>query len=863
MRVLRIVFLVLLLVFVVALVGGLVVYNKWTQGPLPQLAGEITINAASADAGAQAASGLEAQVEIIRDTWGIPHIYASTPHDLFFAQGYVQAQDRWWQMEFWRHIGAGRIEELTGKRESVFGQDVFIRMVGWYRAAERDVAEVYDAETLKLLQAFADGVNNYISSRDKSQLALQYNLLGVTGVDIEVKPWTIADSVVWVKVMAWDLSDKLDDLTRSEVAGNISEAMLNDYQIAWPYGEKPTVIQPEDLPITDSTLTASNDSAGIVGLNTQLGGNVSPDIAFAFGKGEGIGSNSWVVDGEHSVTGKPILANDPHLGIQMPSIWYEVGLHCQPVTDECPYDVRGYALSAIPGVVLGHNANIAWGFTNVGPDVNDLYTIKVNPENPLQYEWDGEWRDMTVHDEIINFGNGKPAVTIQVRETHLGPIINDHDIGEDGELQGFNNENPMAYRWTALDPSETLHAIFLLDTATNWEEFREAASLFNVPSQTLLYADTEGNIGLQIPGTIPVRAAGHNGLLPVDGSTSDYEWKGFVPFDDLPRVFNPERGYIATANQAIVPLEYYEQLKEKLSGEFGEDSIYDFDQDWDYGYRGQRIVELLEATDKHSIDSFETIQADTKSISAEEIMPFLAELDFGDAKYNDARDWLAGWNFQFDMDSPQAGLYGYFWTSLMHNLYDDQLGEALQADGSSMNMWGTFQLMDAPNNEWWDDSTTDVTETRDEIIIRSFKEAFDKISADHGTDREKWLWGSIHTATFVSDPLGQSGIGPIENLVNRGPVAVGGSGSTIRSTSWNTAEGTYGVNSLSSMRTIYDLGDLANSVNMHTTGQSGHPFSPHYGDMIDPWRNVEYKPMTFTREQVEAAESSILILKPG
>jgi penicillin amidase len=639
--------------------------------------------------------------------------------------------------------------------------------------------------------------------------------------------------------------------------------MMADYEPAWPYGEKPTVFQPADLPITDDSKTAPTASAGIIGLDTKLGGSVSPDIAFGFGGGEGIGSNSWVVDGAHSETGKPLLANDPHLSIQMPSIWYEIGLHCQPVSDACPYDVRGYALAAFPGVVLGHNDHIAWGFTNVGPDVNDLYEIKVNPDNPLQYQWDGEWRDMTTHEETINFGNGKPAVSIVVRETHLGPIINDNSIGDDGQLSGFNNENPLAYRWTALDPSQTLRAIFLLDSATNWEEFRTAASYFNVPSQTLLYADTEGNLGLHIPGTIPVRAAGQDGLLPVDGSTSKYEWKGYVPFDDLPRVLNPERGYIATANQAIVPLEYYDQLKAKLADQFGSDSIYEFDQDWDYGYRGQRIVELLEATPKHSIESFETIQADTRSLSAAEIMPFLAKLDFGDSKYNDLRDWLGDWNFQFDMDNPQAGLYGYFWTSLMKNLYDDQLGDDLQADGGSMNMWATYQLMSKPDNKWWDDSaTSDVTETRDDILIRSFKDAVDQISKDRGADKAGWEWGKIHTATFVSDPLGQSGIDPIENMVNRGPVAVGGSTATIRATNWDASED-FSTTSLSSMRTIYDLSDLANSVNMHTTGQSGHPFSPHYDDMIDSWRNVQYKPMTFTHEQVDATESTILILKPG
>ncbi len=847
----KVIRIVLPIVVVLVLIGGYAWFYNLTRAPLPQHDGELRV------------AGLNDTVEILRDEWGIPQIYASSLHDLSFAQGYTQAQDRWWQMEFLRHAGSGTIEELTGKNTDLLPVDIFIRSIGWRRVAEQEVKSC-DSETMAYLQAFADGVNAYILSRDPGELALEYSILGLTGIDIQIEPWTPADSLVWGKVMAWDLgpSDNHEEL-RSTLYEIIGQEMTDQWLTPpWPFGKKPTIIQPEDLPITESTLTSPvNNSTMPPEVDTLLLENICPNMHLISNDSSDIGSNNWVVSGSMTESGKPLLANDPHLAAQLPSIWYEIGLHCQSVGGEVPFDVTGFAFSPTPGIIIGHNNYIAWGVTNAGPDVYDLYSIRVNPDNPLQYEWNGEWRDMTLHEETIHFGDGEEPITIQVRETHLGPIINDNQINnETGESLGFNNEDPLALRWTALDQGTITKAVADLDKATNWEEFRGALQYWDVPSQNFVYADVEGNIGYQMPGRIPIRAENHSGLLPAPGWTDEFEWRGFIPYDSLPRVFNPERGYIVTANQAIVPLEYYDQLAQEL----GEGQNYVISQEWNYGYRAQRIVEMLKDNVPHTIASFQAIQGDNKLISAEELMPYLADLQFDDAELTEARDWLLQWDCQCNMDSAQAALYSQFWASLIDNLYNDQLGEVIQASGDSREMWATFLLMEEPNNPWWDDiATKDIVETRDDILLRSFSEGYANTVAALGENRDDWRWGDLHTVTFVSNPLGLSGIGLIEGMVNRGPFAVSGSTDTINSNSWSATSGNCAVSWLPSMRMIVDLGDLTQSIAIDTTGQSGHPYSQHYDDMIDLWRNMGYHPMLWTREQVESATINRLILNPG
>jgi len=849
-RIVQIVVPIVVVVIALPLVAGYAWFHNVTRAPLPQHSGELSV------------AGLQDTVEILRDEWGIPHIYASNMHDLIFAQGYTQAQDRWWQMEFWRHIGSGKIEELVGKKDTVLGTDIFLRTLGWQHVAENEVG-LCDEESLSQLQAFADGVNAYIMDREPGELALEYSILGLTGIDVKIEPWTLSDTLVFGKLMAWDLgpsnNNEQDRATLYELLGQEMADQL--FTPPWPFGERPTIVQLEDLPSADLTEGTQASSRGkCADTDILLTNNPLPSMRLVFESGQGIGSNNWVVSGKMTKSGMPLLANDPHLSIQMPSIWYEIGLHCHPANGESPLDMVGYAFAVTPGIIIGHNNSIAWGVTNVGPDVFDLYRIRVNPNNPLQYEWNGTWRDMTVREETIYFGDGAEPITIQVRETHLGPVINDNGIDEEtGKITGFNNEDPLALRWTALEPGTLMQAVTKLNKATDWEEFRSALRYWDVPAQNFVYADIKGNIGYQTPGHIPIRSKGDSGLVPAPGWTDEFEWKGFIPFDDLPRVFNPERGYIATSNQAVVPMEYYDQLAKKL----GEGLNYIISREWDYGYRAQRVVELLKEKAPHAVSTFQAIQGDNKLISAEELMPYLANLEFDNTELTKAHDWLLEWDCQCGMDSPQAALYAEFWARLVNDLFVDQLPEDMIIRGSDREMRAIFLLMDKPNNAWWDDVVTEnVVETRDDILVRSFSEAYTDAVAALGKNRNNWKWGDLHTATFVSDPLGQSGISLIENIVNRGPFPTSGSTGTVNNTVWYTNSGDFSVKWVPSMRMIVDLGDFSNSVAIHTTGQSGHSYSQHYDDMIGLWCNIKYHPMLWIREQVEAATVDKLILNP-
>ena len=536
---------------------------------------------------------LGASVEIVRDEYGVPHIYADNVHDLFYAQGYVTAQDRWWQMEFERHVGEGRIEELTGYNASALSNDLFIRTVGWNRSSTADL-DVLSDESNAALAAYAQGVNRYTDGKHGGALALEYTLLGATGVNIEVDPWTPLDSLAWAKVMAWGQSGNWDsELDRLALSTEQDARFIAQYDPYYPLEARPTILTGDDLPLSDQSLAANVTPrpraiaavpANLAGLNvaTTLAGGVAPGFRPLLG--DGVGSNSWVIGGQNTESGLPILANDPHLGIQMPSIWYEVGLHCRPVSDACPFDVVGFSLPGLPTILIGHNARIAWGLTNGMGDIQDLYILHVNPDNPLQYDYNGAWRDMQVATEVIAFGDAYTAaeddpatpacegisglpvnaagqLEIEVRLTHFGPIITDNAIEDCQFVARPADKDPLALRWTAFEPNDLLAATLGLNQAANWTDFRQALAHFQWPTINMIYADVDGNIGYQYPYHSPVRAPGDDGRQPMPGWTDEYEWRGYVPYDDLPRILNPARGWIVTANNAVVPDSYYDPAR--------------------------------------------------------------------------------------------------------------------------------------------------------------------------------------------------------------------------------------------------------------------------------------------------------------
>ena len=844
---------ILLLATAVLFIGGAILVQDIVDRPLPQHNGTIAVE------------GLRARVEILRDEHAIPHVYASNMHDLFFAQGYVQAQDRWWQMEFWRHTASGTLSELVGRTTASLRADIFIRTLGWRQVAKRELAAM-DDDTRQSLEAFCDGVNAYVSTRSPSQLALEYAVLGLTGIKFDIAPWSPLDTLVFGKLMAWDLGlEESKDVLRGALYERIGPAMTDAWLTPpWPYDERSTIVRPEDLPAPVDVDTPDTPSVGLTPSSTGQSAYVQQEwweISATLGTGPGGGSNAWVVSGAHTESGMPVLANDTHLGIQLPTVWYQIGLHCVE-GDDPSLDVVGFTFPASFGVIVGHNGSIAWGITNGFPDVHDAYRLRINPENPLEYEWNGQWRTMTAREETIRFGDGSEPITITIRETHLGPITTDNRLDpETSVISGFDNDKPIAQRWTALDLGTVSRAVLEIDRAQDWDAFRAALRYWDVPGQHFVYADVAGNIGYQFAGRIPIRAEDHDGLAPSDGWTDEHEWKGFLPFDVLPHVLNPAGGIIVAANHAAVLPSYYDTLAAKL----GEGFNYAIGQDIDYGYRAARIEELLAATPLHSIESFQEIQADVKLLSADEVLPYLVDLRFPDDGLFSAREWLLNWDRRFTASSAEAVLYACFWRRLVFGTFGDELGpDASHLVGGDREMRAIRLLLEEPDNAWWDDvSTSDRIEERDEIVVRAFVDGYGDAVALCGVERVVWAWGEVHTATFVSNPLGKSGVGPFENLVNRGPFSVSGMTDTVSNTRWTASLDTFEVKVIPAMRMIIDLADPARSLGIHSTGQSGHPVADGYDDMIEPWRNVEAPPMLWTREQIIEGTVQRLILEPS
>jgi penicillin amidase len=833
-------FSVLVIIVLVAGVFGFI--NVRRSYPLTD--GEIKMNDVEG-LSAMNVQGIDNPVDIYRDQMGIPHIYASTLHDLFFAQGYVHAQDRFWQMDFWRHIGSARLSEMFG--DSQLETDAFLRTLGWRQIAETEW-ENFTPESKVILQAYIDGVNAYLADHSGTALSLEYGVLKLINPGYVVEPWTPVNSLTWAKAMAWDLRGNMGaEIERSILLKTLTSEQVDE--LFPPYPSDHPVIVPGIGDFTNSSTPLfdyTNEMQPILGLSNFE--NIKNNFALldlVLGpSGAGIGSNSWAVSGTRTESGKPLIANDPHLVIQMPSIWYQIGLHCKPKSDACPYEVGGFSFAGVPGVVIGHNDQIAWALTNVGPDVMDLYIEKVNPDNPNQYEVNGQWVDMALHEETIKVAGGDP-VTITVRATRHGPVVSDTygpllqtvkpvkgatPVKPYTEQTGIPLPDPyvVSLRWTALEPGSVFEAIWGFDKARNWDEFREAARGFEVPAQNLLYADTSGNIAYQMPGNVPIRKNG-DGRLPVPGWTDDYEWTGYIPFDELPYQVNPSSGYIVTANNQVPPNDY----------------PYLISTDWDYGFRAKRIVDMIEnAPGPIDIAYFQKMQGDDKNLNAETIAPSLLQLKVDDPKLDEARNVLTGWDYQDTMESRQAAFFERYWWFLLSDTFNDQLPEDYAAAGGARWYEVIREIVNQPDSAWWDDVTTeDKVETRDDIFAKALADTVENLNKYYGSVPAKWpTWGEMHTATFRNQTLGKSGIAPIEALFNRGPFPTAGGKSIVNATGWDVGD-SYEVNWLPSMRMIVDLSNLNNSVSVHTTGQSGHAYSEHYIDMADLWRKIQYYPM--------------------
>jgi penicillin amidase len=798
--------------------------------------------------------GLVSNVIVYRDKNGIPNIYAENSHDLFLVQGYVHAQDRFWQMDFWRHIGSGRLSEMF---PSEVETDVFLRTLGWQNIAEQEL-NLMDQESLSYLKAYSEGVNAYLGSKKSSEISLEYTILKLLNPDYSPEPWTPVNTLTWAKSMAWDLGGNMsDEINRAILLNTLPIEYVNE--LYPPYSNSMPVIVPKigDFTSTTGTSIYLTDFKSISDKISNISKNISL-LSNLFGPtGNDIGSNNWVVSGSKTESGYPLLANDPHLGIQMPSIWYQVGLHCTPVSGSCPFNVSGFSFAGVPGIIIGHNDRIAWGVTNVGPDVQDLFIEKINPSNPNQYEYKGEWVNMDLRQEKILIAGGDPVI-ITVRSTNHGPIISDTygplKESEDNGEKSFSTKSgidlpdnfAISLSWTALEPVRLFDAIWGFNKAQNWDEFREAARNFVVPAQNLIYADIDGNIGYQMPGNIPIRLSG-NGTIPVPGWTGEFDWIGYIPFEELPYVFNPSSGYIVTANNQVNPWDY----------------PYLITQDWDYGYRASRIIDLIESNlGNISIDDYKQIQGDNFETSASILVPILLDTDLNQSDLRTYLSLFESWDFQNNMDSSAAALYAVFWKDFLINTFGDELPEGLMPEGSSRWFEIVKLMVFDSTSHWWDSKlTSNLIESKEDILKLSFAQAVSETISLLGNDESKWKWGNLHTATFKNQTLGNSGIALIESLFNRGPYPTSGGSSIVNATGWDASQG-FEVISLPSLRMIVDFSNFDSSLSVNTTGQSGHAFNSNYIDLVDKWRNIQYYPFLFSREGIINNSDLLLTLRP-
>jgi penicillin amidase len=917
----------LVLVLVLALVAGVGYGAYWSistvRASFPQTTGSIQLE------------GLGGKVEVKRDDHGIPQIYADTDEDLFRAQGFVQAQDRFWEMDVRRHMTSGRLSEMFGSAQ--VGTDAFLRTLGWRHVAQQEYDTKLSAETKKFLQAYSEGVNAYLKGRSAEEISVEYAALSFTN-NYKPEPWSPVDSVAWLKAMAWDLRGNMEDeIDRSLLTSRLSEKQIKDLYPSYPFERNKPIVQeggisqatgkfdpaakPSDLEdgstggntgdgtgFGDGTGTGTGDGTGTgtgsaggagdaaSGVSSQLAAlsDALDAVPALLGpSGNGIGSNSWVVDGKYTTTGKPLLANDPHLAPQLPSLWYQMGLHCRETSAKCRYDVAGYTFSGMPGVIIGHNQDIAWGFTNLGADVTDLYLEKLTGDSYLVGD---EEKQLTTRKEVIKVAGGA-SKTITVRSTGHGPLVSDRseELEKVGQKAPVSNAAPdrasgygVALQWTALQPGRTMDAVFELNRAKDFQSFRKASQKFEVPSQNLVYADTKGNIGYQAPGRIPVRAQG-DGSTPAPGWDPAYKWTDYIPFDELPYEYNPERGYIVTANQAVIDAEKYPYLITK---------------DYGYGARSQRINDLIESKiqggGKISTEDMRTMQTDNSSEIAKLLTPYLLKIDISDPYVREAQKLLEGWDYTQEPDSGAAAYFNAVWRNVLKLAFGNKLPKELRVEGECLSVrpadstapdddleervrecgrrdadsaqpdggdrWFEVvrRLLKDEDNTWWQSPRTrteQATDTRDELLGRAMADARWELTARLGKDASSWSWGRLHQLTLKNQTLGTDGPGFLQTMLNRGPWNLGGGEAAVNATGWNAAGG-YEVVWVPSMRMVVNVGEWDESRWINLTGASGHAYNAHYTDQTDMWADGELLDWAYSPEAVSAGTADTLTLVP-
>lgn len=740
---------------------------------------------------------LDQDVTVTRDEKGVPHIFAKTDADLYRAQGYVQAQDRLFQMDLARRQASGRLSEIIG--EATINTDKHFRTFSLRNAAEISLA-AYDDESKQVLEWYAEGVNAFIAqAKESNTLSYEFALLGY-----EPEEWTVVDSLTIGKYMAYDLGGNWNTLAfRHWALQNFDEEKAKELFIKYP-----------------------ENASAIIEANIQNPVTVAGQFSAEMLPNEFNGSNNWVVSGDKTKSGTPILADDPHLGLSTPSIWYQ--MHLQSPQQ----NVSGVIFAGIPGIILGHNDEIAWGVTNVGPDVQDLYIEIPNPDDPTQFRYDGKWEQAEVRDESIKVKDGE-TVDFEVVVTRHGPIMTD---------LAFKDTEPTAQfsmQWTALQPTAELRAVLGFNKAKTWGDFEKALEDFKAPAQNFVFASKDGTIAYKANGQIPIRKQGE-GQLPVPGDSSDYGWEGFIPWGELPTLVNPKEGFIATANNQVI----------------GEDYPYHITDFWAQPYRFERIKEVLEENDAITVDDMMALQMDQHNLYAREFLPDLLtsikEKD-QDGKYAEIMAMLEKWDM---VDAKESGAPLVFHTlmiKLQEVLFKDQMPEDMYGI-----MYGKFNITDQLLRTAYSGEKSIWVEEQggiDETVYKAFELTVAQLENQFGKNSSKWQWGDYHQLTF-DHTLGSAS--PIlAAYFNAKKVPIGGSKVTVQAADNDLAGN---VDHGASWRFVVDVGDLSSAYHIVGPGQSGHVKSDWYQDQVLDWANGDYH-QTFIKQEEIKGKTLQLIAK--
>ena len=767
----------------------------WLRSSLPQLEGTIRL------------AGPGAAIEVLRDKDGVPHIFAETDRDAYFALGFVHAQDRLFHMEMTRRIPAGRLSELVG--ENGLRIDRFMRTLGIAPRAEQSLAAL-SPEVRAAIDAYSAGVNAWLAQRSGA-LPPEFVMLRH-----EPEPWRPVDSVMWGAFMALQLTGNWrQELLRARLAETLDADTLA--MLFPPY--------PGDAPVTAETRAALFRTLPLDRLEAQL-----PDEAK-----QTTASNNWVVAGARSASGKPMLANDTHLGFSAPIIWYMVRIETPELA------VTGATVPGVPFVVLGHNRRIAWGLSTTNGDLQDIFIERLDPDDPTRYLTPDGPMPFRQRTETIRVRGGD-NVTLTVRETRHGPVLSDL-IDDAGALAGDGHVLSLAASFLN-GKNRTAEAVYRLNRAQDWSSFAAALRHWQGPQQNILYADVDGNVGFIAPGRIPVRKTG-NGFMPAPGWTGSHDWTGFVPFDELPRVFNPARGVIVNANNRITAPGYRHFIS----------------REWEAPFRAQRIEDMLGASQKHSAQDFAAMQADTLSLAARELVPVLLRTEPANARARQAVDMLAAWDGRMNKTEAAPLIFAAWTLELSQALFAPLTGNRLRTYLRLRPLVLARMLGDG--DRWCDDpDTRQTTEACTDRLAATLSRALARLTDKFGEDMTRWRWGAAHRAVFRNRVLEHVPVyGPYTEIA----VATDGGdytvsrGTQILSDENNPFRHVHGA----VFRGIYDLADLSRSRFMQPVGQSGNPLSPHYDDLNRRWANFDYLVLGIPRKDLLSGGARRLVLTPA